>query len=384
MNLRREYVEKSTTLTSDSQTVVVDLGKNGVISQTDLIFRATNGATSNKASPIQEVVSKVEVVADGSFIIKSFSPKEIQALVHFDSGNRPAENMDEQASAVQFAHLPIQFGRFKGDNQLGLNLANYTKVELKITYNLATINAVGATGFVSGTTTIDVINNKWPSGQAPAVRGYVRSRTIESFTTVASGDKKIELPLAYPMRRAMVRCFESGINDGVDITDVVMDVNDGEYYPIKGEWSDLQRTNVIQHAIDTRVKGTAFLSDTDVIETYTGTAKFVSLMAPYTGTIATTDVNQTRVNTIAGAVLTLQDLTVEASGTWAANAANTADHRIDWFADGVSVGNCVMIEPSPSDEVADFINLKSLSSADLILTQAAAGGATTILLEEIA
>ena len=226
--LHRELIVDASTQTSDSQTYEKDLPQTGVLTGLNIIFKATNGATSNKDSPIEAVVSKIEVIGNGSEVIYSATGRETIALAWSLMGHKPYGIYDETGSAVQVQSYPIFFGRTFEDKSYGLDLSRWDNVKLKITYNLGAVNSVGATGFVSGSASITVVGYRYPAKDGVVPSGYLKTSEIKSFTTAASGDVEVDMPIMHKYRYIMVYCREDGVADGTDITTVKLSLNNDE------------------------------------------------------------------------------------------------------------------------------------------------------------
>ncbi|MEK7180671.1 MAG: hypothetical protein AAB706_04295 [Patescibacteria group bacterium] len=214
MKYREIYLEKDLTL-ADSGSKTVEIAVVDPISELYIKLYATNGATSNKGSPIARCISKVEVF-DGADKLFSMDGRLAHALAYYRSERIPMTTLNSIGSYVQSVHIPIRFGRRLWDHQLALVPQAFRNLQLKITWDLAAINAVGATGFVTGSGKMSVIARVM-EGVDPAPTAFIMSKDHFSFTSAASGDERVSLPTDFPYIDLMVRAFESG----VDVTDSI-------------------------------------------------------------------------------------------------------------------------------------------------------------------
>lgn len=380
---QREYIVKNAVQTSNSQTYTKELPKSGALSRINLRFEATNGATSNKDSEIFRCVSKIELIANGSETLISLTAQEAFRLAWLKGGEVPPNLMSEDLSKVQHMEFPIDFGRYLGDKSYYLDLAKYTTVEMRVTYNLAAVNAVGATGFVSGTATINMIAHRALPGEMASSRGYLRSTEIKTFTSVASGIEVIELPLKHKYVGVGIYAYESAVADNTDITKVDLILDKGARTLFTGDWDHIQEENKAMFHVDPTVKGVAFKSDTDTIETFTGTVIDHKVQFEQDANVAGDAFSVLNVDTVAGGLLTLNASTATIVAGSEALTANTTDDTIKWNASGVGVGNFVYI---PIDILGDFegtLDSKRYTNIDLELTQSAAGATVGVVLEEL-
>ena len=92
----------------------------------------------------------------------------------------------------------------------------YRNPQIKITANKAAIRAASATGFATGNNILVTIVAKiFEEGASPV--GHLMAKQIDSFSSVASGDKRIDLPTDYVYRMAMLRLWI----EGSDIDEVI-------------------------------------------------------------------------------------------------------------------------------------------------------------------
>ena len=135
--------------------------------------------------------------------------------------------------------------------------------------------------------------------------------------------------------------------------------------------------------VDPTVKGVAFKSDTDTIETFTGTVIDHKVQFEQDANVAGDAFSVLNVDTVAGGLLTLNASTATIVAGSEALTANTTDDTIKWNASGVGVGNFAYI---PIDLLMDFegtLDSNRYTNIDLELTQSAAGATVGVVLEEL-
>lgn len=219
---REVFIEQDFVL-ADSGDKIVEMKVVDPISEIYVKFYATNGATSNKASPIPRVISKIEVL-DGADKLFSMDGRLAHSLAYHRSGKLPFFTLNEAANYVQSAHIPLRFGRWLWDPLYALVPQSFRNLQLKISWNLAAVNAVGATGFVSGTGRLTVIAKVMEGLEAPPT-GFIMSKDHYNFTSAASGVEPAELPTDHPFVDLMVRAFESGVDVTSSITNLKLSLD---------------------------------------------------------------------------------------------------------------------------------------------------------------
>jgi len=380
---QREYIVKEATQTSDSQTYIKELPDTGLVSALLIRVQATNGSTSNKDSPIFLCVSKIEVIGNGSEVIFSATGEEIIKIAHALEGRRPEELLSEAPNDKQFNVFPIFFGRYIGDSEYGLDLAKWTSVDVRITYDLAAVNAVGATGFVSGSTQISIIAFRALAGTYEPPKGYVKMSEIKSFTSAASGIEEIDLPLAHKYADIFVYCYEKGVDDNTDITAVTLDLDNGKQILYTGEWNDIQEENAKFFKINPHVKGICFKSNTDTFDTWTGTCTKVTLQSGSRDAIDFPTSISGGVVTITSVSNASQDVNEGGTATYTIHDVTTTDHNIYWQAEGIGVGNLVVIPIDLKRDFSGLLNSTDYGSIKLKLEQGGEGATVGVVLREV-
>lgn len=378
MTLERRYLLNRDVQSGDSGTRRVELARNGFVSAIGLRIECTNGATSG-FERVHDAVDRVELIGDGSDVLFSLTGPELHRWQQVWQRRPAAEVWDEQGGNVQELFAVIPFGRFLGDPELALNLANYRRVELTVEFS----PTIAATSFATGTFTITAIEYSWREGQQPAgVRGFLRTRQIRDFTSAASGDEEIELDRRYPIMGALVYAREAGVADGTDITTVEVQEDDGRVIPYTGRWLDVQAENQEMLDLESEVSGIALRSDADNIDTLL--ARILSAHVQVSEDLASAaDQHYARIASITGDRIALTVYTLEGSATWAAMAVYATDIAIHVRARGIGIGNAVFIPLARPGDIANPYPAPEKSKVELVLTQGGAGATVRASVQEL-
>lgn len=236
MKTRDVYLEQGKTL-GNSGTETIDISPVDPISEIVVNMWATNGATSNKDAPIPRVISKIEIV-DGADVQFSMDGRMAHALYFYMSGKKPQASIREEGGESQACNIPLRFGRYLWDKELALDTTKFKNAQLKITWNLEAVRAVGATGFVSNSLQMSIIARVMEELEAPPI-GYMMHKDHYSFTSAASGDERIALPTDHPYVMAMIRAYDADVDMADSISNVKLDVDFGKFVPLDMEMGDL-------------------------------------------------------------------------------------------------------------------------------------------------
>jgi hypothetical protein len=190
---------------TDTKVETIDLNFVDPISAINLEIDCANGASGNLGNFISDIVTKIEVV-DGSNVLQSVNMFGLEALHFYKTGKMPSLFPSEHISGNQRHNASLYFGRYLWDRDYALDPTVYSNPQLKITFNKAAIRAAGASGFASGDTIYLTAVAKLMEDQT-APKLFLMQKQIDSFTSAASGDKRIDLPVDYDYRMLILRAY---------------------------------------------------------------------------------------------------------------------------------------------------------------------------------
>lgn len=198
---RFSYILNRFALT-DSGTLTIPINLRDVITALWIEFRATNGATSNKNNPIQSNVQSIELI-DGGDVLNSISGAQAFASSMYSLGFAPYSlNVEFPGGAQNLVYL-MRFGRYLGDTQYAFDPSKFMNPQVRVTWNLGTIRAVGATSYVTATGTLTIYAEIMEG--TPNPQGYLSQKQLYQFVTVAAGVQPILLPTDRKIKAIMLR-----------------------------------------------------------------------------------------------------------------------------------------------------------------------------------
>lgn len=363
---------------SDAATKVIKLPLSNILHGLYIKVKCTNGATSCRNQSIDDVVDKIEVVANGSDVLISLTPREIRRWAWFANGLNLPEKRSEIAGAVQECTYPVWFGRSPVDDAYYLPCSHLSDLELRITYS----PTIAATSFVTGTTTFNVLGVMSMGGEPGSYRGTLATKTLKAFTSAASGDEQTNLPRGNMLRQVMVYAYEAGIEDGVDVTKVKFDLNNDERVICNLSWNDIVDLNKIDHYVEALQSIIALTADTDTLDTGISRIQSVDVSLAAAADRAGDTVYHRAVTTIAGDRLTI----TADKGDWGGAAfdvdADATGRATHFEVRGVGVPHAVLIDLAQSGEV-NLLNTSEYDQIRVTLTQGGAGADTRISTQEV-
>lgn len=227
---RTHYFVPKRLFQSSAQTEVFALPTKGMLSQLLVEIQAYSG-TQNKSIHMADIVTKLEIIGNGSTVIKSYDGKQCQAIMCFDDLKFPPDRM-YSPSGLCYGYFDIRFGRWPGDEKYALDCGRWDSLDLKITYTLAASGTLETDGFKAGTGYLTVYGLYAPLAPGFTPVGYIRSEEKRTYTTSASETFVLDLPDDYPYRRLMLFTETNDIQPMQAFGDVTIDVNNGAKRPI--------------------------------------------------------------------------------------------------------------------------------------------------------
>lgn len=271
MFLQHEYVREGASMTL-TDTYKLDLPEHGLLSS--LLIRVSGNQLTAYGQGahdwrIVDEISKIAVLLNGATICKSLTGYQAQALAFYDQGVLPPGDWRNYASNTQFEYFLINFGRYLGDTELGLDLSKFANVELQIT------NTATASDFTSLSVSVQGIYLR--GSDAGQFKGYMRTEEWRSWTTVSDETKYNDLPVEHRIRRILLQAIPDQDSDFVNETnmanlmdDVELSLDTGQIRVFKGGIDDLMRSNYLATGKPVIVGGQTYMLADDGIDVGVG------------------------------------------------------------------------------------------------------------------
>jgi hypothetical protein len=224
------YFQSLKAFASDAQTEVFNLPKTGIISNLLIEIQAKSGST-NFDNFVADVITKIEVIGNGSTVIQSLSGRQLQASAARDDGQMPPDK-EYSPSGTCWGYFDIRFGRYPGDQKYALDCSKWASVELKVTYALTAGGTIDTTGFTAASGKIGITGLYSPDGAGLNPVGYIKKEQKKTYTSSASGSEDLELPTDYPFRRIMMETQTKLSSVYGGFAYVTVNINSGARKPI--------------------------------------------------------------------------------------------------------------------------------------------------------
>jgi len=197
MNYR--YIELLGLMDIDAnQTVKIDLDMADPISQIVIDHRVTNGIGTDTVGHPIEAITKIEIV-DGSDVLFSLDGLEFEALDIYHSGKYPRGGWFNYLPTIPTdRQVAITFGRWLWDPILALDPSKFSNPQLKITFDY------DAGGMNPSKCELSVLAAMFDQ-KAVTPTGFLMTKEIKRWTTVAADHEYTDLPTDYPYRKLLLQ-----------------------------------------------------------------------------------------------------------------------------------------------------------------------------------
>ncbi len=232
-----------------AQTYEYDLPKTGILGSLVLYISSTeNGEIFGTARKwrLLDYISKIEVIADGSQVIKSYDGRQAVASAYHDDGILATSMWRTFNSVPHRQVIPVHFGRKLMDEEYGLDLARFNQVTLKVT------NDATSTQFTTNIQ-IDAVAY-WLREGAGAPKGYFREEEYRPYLPVAGAAESIDMPTLLPIRRILLRARPAATitpNRNAStmaalMSDIDFSLRTGQVRVYKGSLQQLGRLSILE------------------------------------------------------------------------------------------------------------------------------------------
>lgn len=214
----RDYVIEHDKALDDTGTLIKDIDIIDPVSALYLEFKGTNGGTSNLDNFLSDVITKVEIV-DGSEVLYALNLAQLEALHFYKLKRTPVLFPSEWAGGMQRHGCYLLFGRHLWDRDYAMDFTRFRNPQLKITTNIAAIrDASDDTAFVSESLRGSVVAKIMED--VPGPTKYLMAKEVDSFVSVGSGSKRIDLPRDLKYRLLLARFWKQGS----DIDEIISEI----------------------------------------------------------------------------------------------------------------------------------------------------------------
>lgn len=228
-----------------SGTETIDLPERGVLAQLDVQVAYKKVVVNDRALPDYLAVSKIEILVNGSTVVKSLTGRQLRALMWYNGGpfSQTGWYWANGGSQDSYTTFSIYFGLHAGDVLHGLDLSQYANAQLKITWDTSVTSIDGQTydaNVSDPTFTYNVMAKILEDKPANFADSYVQSREIDSWTVAASSERGVEIPRGFDLVGIMFGSRYKNVGYPNLFDKMRLDMDNGLWVPI-----DMDHENIV-------------------------------------------------------------------------------------------------------------------------------------------
>ena len=327
--------------------------------------RYTNRASTTTNQLLHDAITKVELLSEGTKVLKSMRAREIKALNLFDFKRVGDWQHGEMASDYNIDTLYLLAGRGLQDKEYMFDMSRLSDPELAITNALTETTAEY---WKVDTLEYQIFGWRAMGEPLPRPRGYFRAdERIYYTTSAANAEKIVDITTGKKIRRILVMGHTVGTTTKGHITKIELEVDEGAYSPViidnPMEWS---WQNVLDYMLDTKVVKCVYLKAEDQ-------SNYFDMLQAYPQ-----------------AVLAIPHFTAAEAGDRVMDFGNglielqgdIAGGR-ELVAHGAGYLNSLLIGFDKEPDLSDMMDTAGMGKLKMILTENAASKVVSVVVEEL-
>lgn len=231
MNYRQAELLATKSITT-AAVETVDINVSDVISRVSVVLELVNTNVAPVNHPLA-AIKKIEII-DGSDVIASMSGYAVQALSYFTTGKMPHNELNYEDNAYCRSFIPLDFGRFLYDPELGLDPKHFKNLQMRIEHDYA----LGAC--TPDAATIRVLADMFDE-RSVSPGGYLQAKEIFSFNPAISIPEYVGLPLDNNIRLILAMNTNDSEEPDILFDSIKIDEEDGKRVVVDCKTMDLIR-----------------------------------------------------------------------------------------------------------------------------------------------
>lgn len=196
---QKRYLQEGLTFVGNTGLMTIDLPNKGLLSCIEFRVKSTTGVMTFECNNwIHDAIEKVELIVNGSQVVKSLTGEQILALNYYDGTAVDLTKFYNVTSGAQRENFFINLGRWFHDMEYMLDLGRVTDPELRITYDFTKTTAAQLHGWgngfaFAGPHQIWIIPHILRES-AVAPLGYIKTSECHRFTSKGSLKYNMTIP----------------------------------------------------------------------------------------------------------------------------------------------------------------------------------------------
>lgn len=235
MYFQQRYLEESKSFDSLTGLDTIELPNKGLLSGIELAVWGTCGVGADKPdSWLHNRMTKLELVVNGSKVVKSLSGDQLLALMYYQKTLPASNDMKNMSGASCLENFYMNLGRHYHDEEYMLDLSKVNDPELRIEYAFAQTshngwtNGVAMTAAPSRSTILHLLRD---APQEP--KGYIKTSEVYRFTSGVSKKENMKIPRGPLYSNLYLQSFYASQGLGYLLDKVEVNFNNDAIIPIR-------------------------------------------------------------------------------------------------------------------------------------------------------
>uniref|UniRef100_A0A6H2A1E0 Uncharacterized protein n=1 Tax=viral metagenome TaxID=1070528 RepID=A0A6H2A1E0_9ZZZZ len=326
--------------------------------------RYANRASTTTNQLLHDAISKVELLSEGTKVLKSLRARELKALNLFDFRRVGDWQHGENEDDYNIDTLYLLAGRGLQDKEYMFDMARLRDPELALTNALTETTAEY---WKVDTLEYQIYGWRWMGDPVPSPKGYLRADERAYYTTsAADAEKIVEITTGKRIRRLLLMGHTVGTTTYGHIKKIELEVDEGAYSPVIIDSPvEFSWQNVLDYGLDVKVVKCVYLKAVDE-------AEYCDLLMAYPQ----------------GVMVIPHVATADASARVWDFGNGLADIRCDvaytheLVAHGAGYLNSLVIGFDKEKDLSDMLNTREMGKLKMILTETAASKVVSVVVEE--
>ncbi|MBA7638659.1 hypothetical protein ES703_46315 [subsurface metagenome] len=237
MYFQRRYLKEDKAFVGTSGLETIDLPNKGLLSCVEFTVEAKCGVAGGSPDVwLHDCLEKVELIVDGSKVVKSLTGEQILALNMYQKCFYQEPGQYQNTNTTQRQHFLLNLGRFYHDLDYMMDLGKVNDPEVRITFKF---DKTGQNGWDSGrafqedpTPKYSMIPHLLRESEITP-KGYIKTSEIYRYTSAASRKENMIIPRG-PLYNGLYlqsRYYGEGLSRILDHIEV--NINNGELIPFR-------------------------------------------------------------------------------------------------------------------------------------------------------
>ena len=251
---QQRYLRENRAFASMAGLEIIDLPNKGLLSGIEIRVTGVNGAYAGSPDCwLHDMMSKIEVIVNGSQVVKSLTGEQLLALMHYQKTLQRGHDAAHLPSGLHEETFYINLGRHYHDPEYMLDLGQVNDPELRIEHNFSLATHHGWThGCALSTEPSYCIICHILRDPNVVPKGYIKTSEVFRHQSAANRQRNMTVPRGPMYSNLYLQSWYASEGLGINIDHVELNVNSDDIIPIRVQVEELESENVRMYGMAKR------------------------------------------------------------------------------------------------------------------------------------